>query len=473
MLLLFIGLYLLLNVFIGIWAARRVKNTSDFLLAGRQLPFYISTAVVFATWFGSETVLGASSEFVEHGLLGVIEDPFGAALCLVLVGLFFARKLYRLNLLTFGDFYKLYFNRTTELVASFFLVISYFGWVAAQMVALGIMLNLISGLSLPVGILLGSLAVVIYTFLGGMWSVSVTDFLQTIMIIGGLIFVAISITQQVPITQVLQTVPPGFFDFVPTKNVSVTTWLNYIALWITIGLGSIPQQDVFQRVMSAKSEKTAVYSSLAAGGLYLTVAFLPLLLALYAKVLYPDLLRGDTQLLLPGLIMHNTSLGIKVLFFGALVSAIISTASGAILAPAAILSENIFKPYFKTITDKQLLLLSRMCVLLVSVVGLIMALLKSNIYELVSSSSALSLVSLFVPLVAGLYSKRVSSVAAVVSMVTGMAVWLLALWLDTTINPLLYGLLASILGWIGGLFWPITATANSGTTTEEYILHKR
>ncbi|CAA9274367.1 MAG: sodium-solute symporter, putative [uncultured Adhaeribacter sp.] len=473
MLLLFIGLYLLLNVFIGIWAARRVKNTSDFLLAGRQLPFYISTAVVFATWFGSETVLGASSEFVEHGLLGVIEDPFGAALCLVLVGLFFAKKLYRLNLLTFGDFYKLYFNRTTELVASFFLVISYFGWVAAQMVALGIMLNLISGLSLPVGILLGSLAVVIYTFMGGMWSVSVTDFLQTIMIIGGLIFVTVNITQQVPITQVLQTVPPGFFDFVPTKNLSVTTWLNYIALWITIGLGSIPQQDVFQRVMSAKSDKTAVYSSLAAGGLYLTIAFLPLLLALYAKVLYPELLRGDTQLLLPGLIMHNTSLGIKVLFFGALVSAIISTASGAILAPAAILSENIFKPYFKTITDKQLLLLSRLCVLLVSVVGLIMALLKSNIYELVSSSSALSLVSLFVPLVAGLYSKRVSSVAAVCSMITGMAVWLLALWLDTTINPLLYGLLASILGWIGGLFWTVTATANSSTTPEEYTLPKR
>lgn len=453
MLLLFIGLYLLINVFIGIWAARRVKNTSDFLLAGRQLPFYISTAVVFATWFGSETVLGASSEFAEHGLLGVIEDPFGAALCLILVGLFFAKKLYRLNLLTFGDFYRLYFNRTTELVASFFLVISYFGWVAAQMVALGIILNLISGLSITVGIILGSVAVIIYTYLGGMWSVSITDFLQTIMIIGGLIFVIINIVTQVPLPQVLRMVPPNFFDFVPAQN-SVTTWLNYLALWITIGLGSIPQQDVFQRVMSAKSEKTAVYSSLAAAGLYLTIALLPLVLVLYAKVLYPALLQGDTQLLLPGLILHSTSLWVKILFFGALISAIISTASGAILAPAAILSENIFKPYFTKITDKQLLLLSRMCVLLVSAVGLIMALLKSNIYELVSSSSALSLVSLFVPLVGGLYSKRLSSVAAIFSMVAGMVVWLGALWLDTTINPLLYGLLASVLGWLVGLLWP-------------------
>ncbi|QNF32658.1 sodium:solute symporter family protein [Adhaeribacter swui] len=459
MLLLFIGLYLLINVFIGVWAARRVQNTSDFLLAGRQLPFYISTAVVFATWFGSETVLGASSEFAEHGLLGVIEDPFGAALCLVLVGLFFAKKLYRLNLLTFGDFYRLYFNRTTELVASFFLVISYFGWVAAQMVALGIILNLISGLSISVGIILGSVAVIIYTYMGGMWSVSITDFLQTIMIIGGLIFVTTSIVAQVPLPEVLRTVPPHFFDFSPVQNSSVTTWLNYLALWITIGLGSIPQQDVFQRVMSAKSERTAVYSSLAAAGLYLTIAFLPLLLVLYAKVLHPELLKGDTQLLLPGLILHSSSLWVKILFFGALISAIISTASGAILAPAAILSENIFRPYFTKITDKQLLLLSRVCVLLVSGVGLIMALLKSNIYELVSSSSALSLVSLFVPLVAGLYSKRLSSVAAITSMVAGMVVWLAALWLDTAINPLLYGLLASILGWILGLLWPVSATA--------------
>ncbi|RDC65650.1 sodium:solute symporter family protein [Adhaeribacter pallidiroseus] len=455
MLLLFIGLYLLINVFIGVWAARRVQNTSDFLLAGRQLPFYISTAVVFATWFGSETVLGASSEFAENGLLGVIEDPFGAALCLVLVGLFFAKKLYRLNLLTFGDFYRLYFNRTTELVASFFLVISYFGWVAAQMVALGIILNLISGLSITLGIILGSVAVIIYTYMGGMWSVSITDFLQTIMIIGGLIFVTINIVDKVPVQDVLRTVPPHFFDFIPPQN-SFTTWLNYLALWLTIGLGSIPQQDVFQRVMSAKSEQTAVYSSLAAAGLYLTIALLPLILVLYAKVLQPTLLQGDTQLLLPGLILHSTSLWVKILFFGALISAIISTASGAILAPAAILSENIFKPYFTKITDKQLLLLSRVCVLLVSGVGLIMALLKSNIYELVSSSSALSLVSLFVPLVAGLYTKRVSSLAAIISMVAGMVVWLGALWLDTTINPLLYGLLASIVGWVLGIFWPVS-----------------
>ena len=452
MLLFFILLYLILNVLVGIWASRRVHNITDFLLAGRKLTFPFATAVVFATWFGSETLLGASAEFSEKGLLGVIEDPFGAALCLVLIGFFFARKLYRMNLLTFGDFYRVRYNRLTEIIASFFLVISYFGWIAAQMVALGIILNLVSGINLTGGILLGFLVVVIYTYLGGMWSVSITDFMQTIVIITGLLFVTINLVIQIPVTHVINDLPLDFLRFTPPGSAGTTGWINYFAMWITIGLGSIPQQDVFQRVMSSKSERVAVYASFTAGVLYLTVALMPLLLSLYAKALHPELMQQDRQLLVPGLILQQTSLSVKVLFFGALLSAIMSTASGAILAPAAILSENIFRPLYPHITDAKLLLLSRLCVLLVAAVSLILALMRSNIYELVSDSSALSLVSLFVPMVAGIYLPRTSSGAAIFSMVSGMGVWLLALALDTTINPLIYGLAASIIS-LGLGFW--------------------
>lgn len=450
MLITFVLLYLLLNIGVGFWASRRVHNTQDFLLAGRKLPFYISTAVVFATWFGSETLMGASSEFAAHGLLGVIEDPFGAALCLVLVGLFFAKKLYRLNLLTMGDFYRIRYNHTTELIAAFFMVISYFGWIAAQMVALGIVMNQVFGISTQSGILLGSGIVVGYTYLGGMWSVSITDFLQTVTIIVGLILITYSLTQEVPLETVTASLPENFFRFVPREH-SYGNWLNYVAMWITIGLGSIPQQDVFQRVMSAKSERVAVISSISAGFLYLTVAFLPLVLALYAKVLHPDLLEQDAQLLVPGLIMNYASPWIKVLFFGALISAIISTASGGILAPASILSENMVRPLVKKpISDKQLLLLSRLSVLLVALVSLGMAMMRSNIYELVSESSALSLVSLFVPLVAGMFWHKPNSAGAIASMLFGMGVWLLALNLNTEINPMLYGLAGSVAGLILG-----------------------
>ncbi|WP_276497308.1 sodium:solute symporter family protein [Pontibacter litorisediminis] len=449
MLILFVLLYLLFNIGVGFWASRRVKNTTDFLLAGRQLPFYISTAVVFATWFGSETLLGASSEFAQHGLLGVMEDPFGAALCLVLVGLFFAKRLYRMNLLTMVDYYRERYNRPTEQLAGFFMIISYFGWIAAQMVALGIVMNQVFGVSTATGVVVGSMIVVGYTFMGGMWSVSITDFVQTVMIIGGLIYISYELMQQVPLQEVTAALPDDFFRFVPQERDSVS-WLNYFALWITIGLGSIPQQDVFQRVMSARSERVAVASSIGAGFLYLTVAFMPLMLALYAKLLHPHLMQEDAQLLVPGLILSSSSLLVKVLFFGALISAIISTASGGILAPAAVLSENMLKPLLKNVTDKQLLLLSRVSVLLVAAVSLSMALLRSNIYELVSESSALSLVSLFVPLVAGLFWRKTTSAAAIASMLAGMGVWLLALYLETAVNPMLYGLAGSIAGLLAG-----------------------
>ncbi|RNI26338.1 sodium:solute symporter family protein [Rufibacter latericius] len=467
MLVFFVLLYLVLNVALGLWAARRVHNTADFLLAGRALPLPMATAVVFATWFGSETILGASAEVAKDGLIGMVEDPLGAALCLVLVGLFFARKLYRMNLLTFGDFYRVKFGRTTEVIASFCLVISYFGWVAAQMVALGISFNLLLGTTLVQGILVGSFLVVLYTYFGGMWSVSITDYLQTIMIILGLLIVTWWVMREKPFSEVTATLPPDFYRITPKTGTSLTGWLNYLALWITIGLGSIPQQDVFQRVMSSKSEKVAVSASLLAAFLYVTIALLPLILAIYAKVLHPELAAKDAQMLVPSLILGSSPMVIKVLFFGALISAIISTASGAILAPASILSENLLRPFFKNITDKKLLGLSRGSVLIVSVISLGFALSRNNIHELVSESSALSLVSLLVPLVAGIYLKKTSAAAAILSMVVGMGSWFFCRISGTQIEPMWYGLAGSLAGYlVGWVFY-----RESAQTAEEKPVH--
>src|SRR3954464_15748347 len=130
MLLWFVIIYWIISVGIGLWAAMRVKTSKDYAVAGRSLPFYIVTATVFATWFGSETVLGISSTFVREGLSGVVADPFGSSLCLVLVGLFFARPLYRMNLLTIGDYYRKRYNRSVEVLTTLCIVISYLGWVA-------------------------------------------------------------------------------------------------------------------------------------------------------------------------------------------------------------------------------------------------------------------------------------------------------------------------------------------------------
>src|SRR5688572_25236533 len=185
MLLWFVIAYLVVSIAIGLIAATQVHSARDYITAGRHLPLYVVFATVFATWFGAETVLGISATFLREGMGGLVSDPFGASLCLVLVGLFFARPLYRMNLLTIGDFYRQRYNRLVEVVVSIAIALSYLGWVSAQVTALGLVFNVLSDGSITQaqGILIGASVVLIYTLYGGMWSVALTTFFQMIIIV--------------------------------------------------------------------------------------------------------------------------------------------------------------------------------------------------------------------------------------------------------------------------------------------------
>ncbi|RPD38944.1 sodium:solute symporter family protein [Chitinophaga barathri] len=447
----FVLVYLLITILIGRWAARKVKSAGDFIVAGRSLPLGISTCVIFATWFGSETMLGATSEFAQNGLIGVIEDPFGASLCLLLVGLFYARKLYRTNLLTFCDYFRERYGRKAELVSALLMIPSYFGWIAAQIVAMGIVINTVMGVPHGTAMIASGLIVMAYTYMGGMWSVAVTDFIQTIMIIVGIVVIAVIVVHHAGGMQaVVDRAPAGTFRFFPDNDWN--SWLHYMAAWFTIGLGSIPQQDVFQRLMSSKSEKVAQYSSYLGALMYLVIGSIPLLIVLCAQQLYPELADMGTEKILPNIVLLHGNLFIQVLFFGALLSAVMSTTSGAILAPATVLGENIIRPFFKNITDKQFLRVIRLSVVIISAISMGMAFSSQDIYELVASSSVLSLVSLFVPLTAGLYWKRSNEGGAILSIVLGTAGYIYSEVTETETPPLFVGLICSIAGMLIGTF---------------------
>ena len=450
--------YLLINLAVGLWASRRVKNTEDFVLAGRGLGLGLASMVTFATWFGSETMMGAPSHFIEGGILAVIEEPFGAALCLILVGVFFARTFYEWNIITFCDFFLIRFGRSAEFLSAIMIIPSYFGWIAAQLVAMGVVGQVVFGLPLTVGISVGAGLVMVYTLTGGMWSISITDFLHNIILIIGLIILAyVLFLKTGGIERVINQQPKDFFRFTP-KQMSFQSYAKYLAAWITIGLGSIPQQDIFQRVMASKNAKTAVRSSILAGCLYLTVALLPLMIALVAKTLYPELLQTDTKLIIPNMVLRHTPVWVQILFFGALISALLSTTSGVIIAPATILGENLIKPHFPKISDQNLLKVIRLSVVFVTFSSIIMALSRQDIFELVNESSAFSMVSLFFPLTFGLYWKKANLAGCLTSMVLGLGVWL---WcyvvIKTTFPAILYGTFASLIGmlfgsWVGPIF---------------------
>jgi solute:Na+ symporter, SSS family len=466
MLIVFVVLYLLVTIGIGLWAARRVQNSRDYVVAGRSLPLYMNTATVFATWFGAETVLSVSAEFAKSGLGGIVADPFGSSFCLVIVALFFARAFYRMDLLTIGDFYRKRYGRTMELGTSVVIAISYLGWTAAQLTALGLAFSTLTGgaVSLESGIILGAVVVLGYTIWGGMWSVAMTDLFQSVMIIVGVVLIAWFIGDMAggPGKVLAAASKAGRFEFWPKADTK--EWLAFATSFLTLAIGSIPQQDIFQRVTSAKDEKTAMLGTFLGGAVYFSFAFVPIYIVYAGLMIDPSLGNllstedaREMQRILPSFILSQTPLWIQVLFFGALLSAILSTASGAIIAPSSLCTENIIKPRFPRMSDRQFLLTLRLVLISFTLAALLFALnSKKTMYDMVQNAYTVTLVSAFVPLAAGIFWKRANNAGAILSAVFGLVAWLIAdaLAPDATVPSPLVGLAFSVFGMVMGSFVP-------------------
>ncbi|NBY68438.1 MAG: sodium:solute symporter [Betaproteobacteria bacterium] len=464
MLLTLVIAYLLVTIAIGLVAAKRVKSSADFAIAGRHLPLAMIVTTTFATWFGSETVLGIPAKFVNSGLNGVVEDPFGAGSCLILVGLFFAGKLYRMNLLTISDYYRERYGRSVEVICSIIIMLSYLGWVSAQVTALGLVFNLLSDgvISMPLGMTIGVVSVLAYTLFGGMWSVAITDFMQMIILVVGLAALAVFAGNQAGgADKVLAlAVSQDLFKFLPEPNMKDI--LFFVAAAITMMFGSIPQQDVFQRVMSANSLNAATKGPIIGGICYILFAFVPMFLVVSALIIMPEqaaqLIQEDPQKVLPILVMTQMPFVMQVLFFGALLSAIKSCASATLLAPSVTFTENIWRQFFPHQGDKQSLLAMRVTVLVFSALVLLYAIQMqgSSIYEMVSGAYQVTLVGAFVPLLFGLYWSKATTQGAIFSIALGLLTWLLLLMTPAgeEFPAQLAGVLASLAGMLIGSLAP-------------------
>lgn len=475
-LLAFVVVYLLGTLAIGLYAGTRVKTSTDFALAGRSLPLVMIITTTFATWFGAETVMGISAKFVQGGLNNVVEDPFGASLCLIFVGLFFASKLYKMTLLTIGDYYRRRYGKTVEIFCSVAIILSYLGWVAAQITAIGLVFSLVSGgaISMETGMVIGTLSVLIYVVFGGMLAIAWTDFIQMIVLVVGLTVIAVMAGNLAggPDKVLNLALSNDWFRFFPEPKFHDIVF--FIAAAITIMLGSIPQQDIFQRVMSAKDAKTASRGAIIGGLCYFAFAFVPMFIVACAVLVMPEesklLLADDPQKVLPTLILNHMPFFAQVLFFGALLSAVKSTASATLLAPSTSFVENIYKNLRGDLTDKQELLAFRVTLVIFTALVLMYAIVMKGtpIYEMVSTAYQVTLCGAFVPLVAGLYWKRANRHGALASIVMGIATWLmmLATPLGQAFPAQLAGVIMAALGMVVGslLTKPHEHQAHSATS---------
>ncbi len=464
MLIWFVVLYLMLSIGIGLYVATRVHTAKDFAVAGRHLPLPVVTATVFATWFGAEAVFGVSATFVKEGLRGVVADPFGSSLCLIIAGFFFAKKLYKLNILTLGDYFRLRYNRTVEVLTTLCIVASYLGWVSAQIKALGLVFNVVTNgfVSQTAGMILGAAIVLTYTTFGGMLSVAILDFVQMGVIMGGMLYIGYivsGLTGGVELV-VSHASAAGKLDFFPPPD--PWQWLTFLGAWMTMMLGSIPQQDVFQRITSAKTSTIAIWGSILGGSIYFCFTFVPMFIAYSATLIDPELFTGlletDSQLVLPTLVLQHTPVFAQAIFFGAVLSAIMSCSSATLLAPSVAFSENIVRGFFPGMGDHEFLRVMRIAIVSFTAIVLGFALYSNaSIFKMVENAYKVTLAGAFVPLFFGAFWKKATTQGALAAIFGGLASWLLVEVLigeASLVPPQLIGLAVSMLGMVAGSLLP-------------------
>ncbi|MEZ6056627.1 MAG: sodium:solute symporter family protein [Planctomycetaceae bacterium] len=420
-------IYLLAIFGLSIYASRKVSNEEDYVVAGRRLPLFLAWGTLLATWFGAATILGAAEATRDGGIRDTLLDPWASGCALIIAGLFFAKPLWEMKLLTMGDFYGRVYGKRTETIASMILVPGYFGWIGAQFIALAAIQTAyfpIEGLPEWGSIIFVASLILIYTLVGGMWSVTLTDTLQLVVLLFGLLVLGEAVFSTLGngsiadgANRLLNESDPDALTLLPLAGLPAgLIWLGTLGSGF---FGNVPGQDLMQRVFASKDSKTAVWACLLAGVAYLAFGMIPLAMGLASKILVPE---ETDQKILTILASQFLSPTMTAVFVVSLISIVVSTATSAVLAPATILGHNLMLPLMGKTVNK--LALERFAVFLMVSGGVVLALSGEKILGLLELTLSTVFVALFVPLLMGLFGRPRGQLPAILAMIFGISLWL-------------------------------------------------
>jgi SSS family solute:Na+ symporter len=414
--------YICIVLAIGWWAGRRIKGMSDFLVAGRRLPMWMAFATLLATWFGAGSSMGVCGTVYSDGLPGIISDPFAAAISLIIAGVFFVGMLRRLRLLTVTDVIERRFGKSAGIYASAWMIPVYIGWLGAQILGIGKILNLLTGIDPAWGTIIGAVIILVYTAVGGMWAVTLTDVVQVSLIIIGLaLIVPGSVNIAGGLEAIFKSVPPEHLSLMPAKS-DWNTIVGYMGQWCVMGLGCVVGQDLIQRSLSSRTDRIAVSSTILAGVVYLMLCVVPITIGFAGRIILPELKDGEALLpLLASKILHPV---VFTIFLSALISAIMSSADSSLLAASSLLINNVIKPFSPNMTDRKQLHMTRSITVIITIIATVGGLYVESIYTLMIQSWVSLLVVVFIPVTAALYSKKADSKCIWTTMLVATLVWL-------------------------------------------------
>ena len=441
-----IAVYLIVQLAVGLVVSRRIASESDYLLAGRRLGLGLAAFSIFATWFGAETVVGAAGAIYSDGLSGGSADPFGYGLCLVVAGIAIAAPLWRRRYTTFGDLFRDRFGTGVERLAVLLMVPTSVIWAAAQIRAFGQVVSASSTLEVDVAITIAAVFVMVYTVAGGLLADVVTDFVQGIAVIVGLIILLVAVgAANGGMTSFGELIDPARLHLFSLGDGGL---LGTLEAWAVPVCGSLLAVEMLSRIMGCRSATVARNATLLGAGIYLCVGLIPVVLGLAGPELVRDL--EEPEQLVAILAQQHLSTFLYILFAGALISAILSTVDSCLLAAASLTSHNLVLPLSPGMSERVKIRTARVGVVVFGLCAYLIALRSEGIYELVATASAFGSSGIFVVGLFGLFSRRGGALAAYAALVTGVVVWLAGELVLGIAAPYLLSMACALAAFLGG-----------------------
>ena len=415
-----IGAYLVVQFVVGMLVSRSIASEADYLVAGRRLGLALAAFSVYATWFGAETIVGAAGSIYSDGLAGGSADPFGYAACLVVLGVFIAAPLWRRQYTTLGDMFRERYSVGVERLGVLLMVPTSVLWAAAQIRAFGQVVTATSS-NIEVEIAIGAAAflVIIYTMAGGLLADVVTDFIQGIAIIVGLLVLLVVVANaNGGFAELSSLIDPQRLALFSTEH---ATPLEIVEAWAVPICGSLLAAELLSRILGCNSAATARNATLLGAGIYLVIGLIPVAIGLAGPALVPGL--EEPEQVVVTLAQRHLSTFLYILFAGAVISAILSTVNSCLLAAAALVSHNVVVPLVPAIDERGKVLCARIGVVIFGLAAYALALGAEGIYELVTTASAFGSAGIFVVGLFGLFSRIGGAPSAHAALVSGMVVW--------------------------------------------------
>ena len=434
--------YILIQLGVAIWASRRIGTDADYLVAGRRLGVWSLGVSLFATWFGGETVMGASAAIAGQGLAGARAEPVGYALCLAASALLVAGALRAKGYMTLADFFRDRFGARAEIAAALVSIPTSVIWAAAQLIALSALMSAVTDLPVTTTLIAAGALVIVYTLLGGLLGDVITDVLQSLVVLAGLIILFVLLIGRAGgVEAALSGIRPDQLVLVPSGE----SWIERIDAFAIPILGSIVAQEMIARFLGAKTAKTAVRGGLMAGGLYLIVGVFPLAFGLIGASAGFDPGAGD--LYLPLMAAELLPSALFVVFIGALFSAVLSTVDSALLAVSGLAAENLYARVRRNAEAGEKLIAARALTVIAGLAALAVAFSGETIYALVELASALGSAGLLVSLVIGLHTRFGGEWSALAALAAGLVTIWLADWVFVISGGFLLSIAAAALAY--------------------------